>query len=72
MNSGLSFDERSMSLDSDLVQMLTQEANTATFASKQPLTGRVGQDWSYSSGTTNILSRGLRLAINNDPAYWRL
>ena len=70
MNSGLRFDERSRSLDSDLVQMLTQEANTGTFASKQPLTGRVGRDWSYSSGTTNILSRGLRLAINNDPAYW--
>ena len=34
MNSGLRFDERSRSLDSDLVQMLTQEANTGTFASK--------------------------------------
>ena len=70
MNSGLRFGELLRSLDSDLVQMLTQEANTGTFASKQPLTGQVGRDWSYSSGTTNILSRGLHLAINNDPAYW--
>ena len=70
MNSGLNFDERTRSLDSDVVQMLTQEANTATFATGQPLTGRMGRDWSYSSGTTNIISRGLRLAINNDPIYW--
>jgi CubicO group peptidase (beta-lactamase class C family) len=40
------------------------------FASNKPLTGRIGRDWSYSSGTTNILSRGLRLAINNDREYW--
>ena len=71
MNSGLSFDERTQGLDSDLVQMLTQEANTGTFASEQPLVGRIGRDWSYSSGTTNILSRGLRLALNNDLDYWR-
>lgn len=70
MNSGLAFDERSGNLESDLVQMLTQEANTGTFASKKPLIGRRGRDWSYSSGTTNILSRGLRLVINNDPEYW--
>jgi hypothetical protein len=50
--------------------MLTQEANTGQFASNKPLTGRIDRDWSYSSGTTNILSRGLRLAINNDPDYW--
>ena len=70
MNSGLRFDERTEGLDSDLVQMITQEANTGTFASKQPMIGRMGLDWSYSSGTTNILSRGLRLALNNDYDYW--
>ena len=70
MNSGLAFDERTRSLNSDLVKMLTQEANTGRYASKKPLTGTTGRDWSYSSGTTNILSRGLRLAINNDPDYW--
>ena len=70
MNSGLRFDERTEGLDSDLVQMITQEANTGTFASKQPLIGRMGRDWSYSSGTTNILSRRLRLALNNDHDYW--
>ena len=70
MNSGLAFDEQTRSLDSDLVKMLTQEANTGRFASNKPLTGRIGRNWSYSSGTTNILSRGLRLAINNDRDYW--
>ena len=70
MNSGLRFDERTEGLDSDLVQMITQEANTGTFASKQPMIGRMGLDWSYSSGTTNILSRRLRLALNNDHDYW--
>ena len=29
-----------------------------------------GKQWNYSSGTTNILSRILRDAIDDDRRYW--
>ena len=70
MNSGLAFQESTGALNSDLVRMLTQEADMASFAAGKPLTKKPGKKWRYSSGTTNILSRILRHAINNDPRYW--
>jgi CubicO group peptidase (beta-lactamase class C family) len=70
MNSGLAFEESTGALNSDLVQMLTQEADMAGFAASQPLIKKPGKKWSYSSGTTNILSRILRHAINDDQDYW--
>ena len=70
MNSGLAFEESTGALNSDLVQMLTQEADMARFAASQPLIKKPGKKWSYSSGTTNILSRILRHAINDDQDYW--
>ena len=42
----------------------------AGFAARQPLIKKPGKKWSYSSGTTNILSRILRHAINDDQDYW--
>jgi len=71
MNSGLAFEESTGSLNSDLVRMLTQEADMAGFAASQPLTKKPGKKWNYSSGTTNILSRFLRQAIDDDQRYWR-
>ena len=70
MNSGLAFEESTGTLNSDLVQMLTQEADMAQFAASKPLVKRPGKKWKYSSGTTNILSRILRDAIGNDQSYW--
>ena len=70
MNSGLAFQESTGAVNSDLVRMLTQEADMANFAAKKPLTKQPGKKWRYSSGTTNILSRILRHAINNDQRYW--
>ncbi len=69
MNSGLAFKEATGELNSDLVRMLTQEADMARFAASQPLTKKPGKKWRYSSGTTNILSRMLRHAINDDQRY---
>ena len=37
MNSGLAFEESTGTLNSDLVRMLTQEADMAGFAASQPL-----------------------------------
>ena len=70
MNSGLAFQESTGALNSDLVRMLTQETDMASFAARKPLTKKPGKKWRYSSGTTNILSRILRHAINNDQHYW--
>ena len=70
MNSGLAFEESTGTLNSDLVRMLTQEADMAGFAASQPLRKKPGKKWSYSSGTTNILSRILRHAIDDDQRYW--
>ncbi len=69
-NSGLAFEESTGTLNSDLVRMLTQEADMAGFAASQPLSRKPGKKWSYSSGTTNILSRIVRHAINGDRRYW--
>lgn len=71
MNSGLAFDELSRDLSSDLVRMLTQSDDMGTFAARQPLIAVPGQRWAYASGTTAILSNGLRRAINDDQRYWR-
>ena len=70
MNSGLAFKESTGALNSDLVRMLTQEADMAQFAASKPLAKTPGRKWRYSSGTTNILSRILRHAIDDDQRYW--
>ena len=60
MNSGLAFEESTGALNSDLMRMLTQEADMAGFAASKSLSKKPGKKWNYSSGTTNILSRILR------------
>ena len=70
MNSGLAFEESTGALNSDLVRMLTQEADMAGFAASKSLSKKPGKKWNYSSGTTNILSRILRHAIDDDQRYW--
>ena len=70
MNSGLAFEESTGALNSDLVRMLTQEADMAGFAARQPPIKKPGKKWNYSSVTTNILSWILRHAINDDQNYW--
>ena len=70
MKSGLTFEESTGALNSDLVRMLTQEADMAGFAASKSLSDKSGKKWNYSSGTTNILSRILRHAINDDQRYW--
>nr|WP_255599631.1 serine hydrolase [Synechococcus sp. MU1643] len=72
MNSGLAF-EKTGALNSDLMRMLTQEADMTGFAASKSLSKKPGKKWNYSSGTTNtnILSRILRHAIDDDQRYWR-
>jgi CubicO group peptidase (beta-lactamase class C family) len=56
MSSGLRFNEAYGAV-SDVTRMLYLEPDTAGFAREQPLLHPVGEFWSYSSGTANILSR---------------
>lgn len=55
MSSGLAFNEDYGDV-ADVTRMLYLEPDMAGFAAAQPLTGEIGKVWSYSSGTTNILS----------------
>jgi CubicO group peptidase (beta-lactamase class C family) len=56
MSSGLRWNEGYGTV-SDVTRMLYLESDTADFAREQPLAHPVGEFWSYSSGTANILSR---------------
>lgn len=56
MSSGLEFNEDYGDV-TDVTRMLYLEPDMAGFAEAKPLTGDVGKVWSYSSGTTLILSR---------------
>lgn len=56
MSSGLRFNEAYGAV-SDVTRMLYLEADMPEFARAQPLVHPVGEFWSYSSGTANILSR---------------
>jgi len=56
MSSGLRFNETYGAV-SDVTRMLYLEPDMPAFARVQPLTHPVGEHWSYSSGTANILSR---------------
>ena len=62
MSSGLKFNEKH-SLDSDVTRMLSVEPDAAVFAASKPLVAEPGSVWSYSSGTTNILSGVIRWTV---------
>ena len=63
MTSGLRFTENYGDPDADVAQMLFARADAAAFAIDKPLEFPPGVRWRYSSGTSNILSRVLRLAV---------
>jgi CubicO group peptidase (beta-lactamase class C family) len=71
MSSGLTFSEVYDDFESDVVTMLLQSADSAAYAANKPLAAKPGTVWHYSSGTTNLIARGLRLAMADDEAYWR-
>ncbi len=66
MRSGLRFSEVYEDLSSDVIEMLFNRADAAAFAASQPLVSRPGATWSYSSGTTNILSRIARTIVGDE------
>jgi CubicO group peptidase (beta-lactamase class C family) len=65
MSSGLVFDEE-YGLYSDVTRMLSVEADAAGFAASKPLLTKPDSLWSYSSGTSNILSGIIRRTVGGD------
>jgi CubicO group peptidase (beta-lactamase class C family) len=63
MRSGLQFSEVYDDFSSDVVEMLFHRADTAGYAASRPLSFPPGSTWSYSSGTTNILSAIARRVV---------
>ncbi len=73
MSSGLAFDETYTDPDADAVRMLFLEADTAGYAASRPVVAPPAAVFSYSSGTTNILSRLVGEAVGGGPravAQW--
>jgi CubicO group peptidase (beta-lactamase class C family) len=63
MNSGLDFDENYTNPLADVTYMLLRVPDTAAYAASKQLVANPGTRWRYSSGTTNILSRFVRLTV---------
>jgi len=70
MSSGLKFLEAYADNPlSDVSTMLFHKPDTGAFAANMPLETKPDQKWSYSSGTTNIISRVIRQTIGNQAEY---
>jgi len=68
MNSGLQFDEDYRNPLADVTHMLFGVPSAAGYAIAKPLEVEPGTRWSYSSGTTNIISFAIRKVVG-DPDY---
>jgi len=66
MCSGLKWADHA--LTTDILNMMYLEPDTAAFAASIPLAHPPGSKWSYSSGTTNIVSRIIRQAVGGSDA----
>jgi CubicO group peptidase (beta-lactamase class C family) len=64
MTSGLHFTERYGDPEADVALMLFARADGAAYAIDKPLDAVPGTRWQYSSGTSNILSKLMRQAVN--------
>ncbi len=71
MSSGLAFTEVYGDFETDVVKMLLHSDDAAAYAAGKPLEAKPGTLWHYSSGDSNLITRGLRLALSDDAAYWR-
>lgn len=68
MNSGLAWEEEYADV-SLATKMLFKSENTAATASKTNFEYPIGQEWEYSSGTTNMLSGILRSTFDDHEDY---
>ncbi len=75
MTSGLDFREDYADLRADVLQMLYNTGDMGAYTARRPLAQPPGTWWNYTSGSTNLLARLVRLGFGGDPeelaAYWR-
>lgn len=64
MKSGLAFTEEYENPLADVVVMLFGTGDAAAYAAAKPLQAEPGSTWHYSSGTTNIIARIMRAAVD--------
>jgi CubicO group peptidase (beta-lactamase class C family) len=69
MSSALEFNEDYGDV-TDVTRMLYLESDMASYAAAKPLAGEVGEVFSYSSGTTMLLSRLWQDRIGSEAAAW--
>lgn len=69
MTSGLDFNEDNSDPLADVTSMLLQAPDMAAYAASKKLSAEPGTRWSYSSGTTNILSRIIRRAVGDSDYF---
>lgn len=71
MTSGLQWREQ-YSQVSPATDMLFKTENIFSLALQQKAQSDPGSGWTYSSGTSNLLSGLIRQTINNDSTYWQM
>lgn len=69
MSSGLAFEENYTDPRADATTMLFRVGDAPGYAAAKPLVAAPGERWSYSSGTTNIISRIIRETLHDDRIY---
>jgi CubicO group peptidase (beta-lactamase class C family) len=69
MSSGLRFGEAYEPLQ-DVTNMLYGSADYAAYAASKPLEAQPGAQWSYSSGTANIIARIVRQSLEKEYANY--
>ena len=69
MSSGLQFDESAANPLSDVTVMLLHRPDAGLYAADKRLASPPGTVWHYSSGTSNIVSRIIRLTLKDDADY---
>jgi CubicO group peptidase (beta-lactamase class C family) len=69
MSSGLRFNESAANPLSDVTVMLLHRPSAGLYAADKPLASPPGTVWQYSRGTSNIVSRIIRLTLKDDDEY---
>jgi len=69
MSSGLEFNER-YGVGSDAAKMLSVEASASDFAANKKLEYPIDSHWSYSSGTSNIISAIIKEEVGGSFQYY--
>lgn len=68
MSSGLAWDEDYGAAGGDVVSTLGPDNDRAAFAANKPLAHEPGSTWSYSTGTANLIARGVADIVGHGDA----